>query len=257
MHTWAWLITGGFILALTAAAAGADSNAGHDDNKPTTRPAARSERGAKNAEPRRPGRRNPGDGDAHRRPPGEDRDDRDLENPPEPPDEPGLGPMPPAGEGRGGPMFGPDPERTRRVMKFLKEHYPRMHERLAELQDRDPRAFHRQMMRMLPRLPELMGILERNPKLGKLMIEEHQLEMDIRDATMEYHRARTEATPAQMKERLRELIGKQFDIRQEKLQLMISEMERELARKKEQLSEQAAKKDEVIKRELERRLSAE
>ncbi len=151
-------------------------------------------------------------------------------------------------------MFGPSQERIDRVMKFLDEHYPRLHERLTELREQDPRAFHRQLSRLLPRMPDLMSILDRNPELGKLIIDEHRLEMDIRDAIREYHRARNDADRDQLKEQIRDLISRQFDVRQEKLKLMIADMERELERKKQVLAEQAARKDKLIDRDLRQRL---
>lgn len=243
------MILGGTVAVLATMAAAQPKQGDAEGERSSMRPAARSDRGGKSGDYRRPGRAMRGE-------------ERPAQIPPDALEEPDDGPRPPGEEprgpgfrghrpddDRGRPVFGPDPERIDRVMEFLKTEYPRLYDRLSDLRDDDPRAFHRQLNRMLPRLPELMHILDRNPKLGKLMIEEHQLEMDIRETTARYHRAGDDAT----KQRLREMIGRQFDIRQERLQLMIGEMERELARKKEALAEQAAHKDEIVNRELAKR----
>lgn len=248
-----WLATGTCIAALACATVMAEPrrpDAGK--NEATTRPSGRSEPGEKGTEPRRPARGSRGEGRA-RIPSADIPQDTDRPRA-GPGDLPGPDGGPPPGEHPGGPMFGPSQERIDRVMKFLDEHYPRLHERLTELREQDPRAFHRQLSRLLPRMPDLMSILDRNPELGKLIIDEHRLEMDIRDAIREYHRARNDADRDQLKEQIRDLISRQFDVRQEKLKLMIADMERELERKKQVLAEQAARKDKLIDRDLRQRL---
>jgi len=253
MRWYVRLAAGTWIAALACATVTAEPR--HTDagrNEPTTRPAARPEPGEKGTEPRRAIRGNRGEGRA-RSPSPDTPQDTDRFGP-GPRDLPGPDAGPPPADHPGGPMFGPSQERIDRVMKFLDEHYPRLHERLAELREKDPRAFHRQLSRLLPRMPDLMNILDRNPELGRLIIDEHRLEMDIRDAIREYHRARNDADRDQLKEQIRDLISRQFDVRQEKLKLMIADMERELQRKKQVLAEQAAMKDKIIDRDLEQRL---
>ncbi len=262
MRTWVATFGGLIALAIAAAVSAQDGRRDRGADSPTTRPAA--DRGPeRRAEPRRPGRPYRGEGRSVRpRPEGPGPDEISEPPMPEPdagrpgdPDDPGPRPRGRFGDERmGRPMFGPGPERIERLMEFLKEHYPRMHLRLSQLQDRDPRAFHQQLNRMLPRLPELIDLVEDNPELGKLIIEEHQLEMDIREAAAKCRRLREETALAEAKKHLRELISRQFDVRQKKLQQMIAQMERELARKKELLQETAAKKAGIIDRELERRL---
>jgi hypothetical protein len=161
--------------------------------------------------------------------------------------------------GPGGPGLGPlgemGRERVEQTMKFLKQHYPQMHERLQRLRESDPRGFYRQLMRIAPRMPELIDLIETRPELAKMMIEEHQLEMDIRDETLRHARAKTDETRAEAKQRLQELVSRQFDVRQNRLKSIIADLERELDQKKKALEERASKKEQIIDLEVQRRLN--
>lgn len=254
MRLCVWLAAAGSMLALGAAACLAESaQETPEKDKPTTRPAPKAEPpGPRTAEPRRGPRA--GRGEGRRGPNAPDSTETPGEAAPGRAGGAGSGPPSPGSDRPGGPMFGLSPERVERAMKFLKEQYPRQYEHLCELRERDPRAFQRQLNRIMPRIPELMNLLERNPKLARLIIDEHRLEMDIRDAAVDYGRADDEDYRATLKERIRALISKQFDVRQEKLKLMIADLERELERKKQLLSEQATKKEKMVDREMERRL---
>lgn len=253
MRLWVCLVMAGSMLAFGGARVAAESDRkSPGGDKATTKPDSNAERGEKDAESHRSGRSGHGS-DRPYRPFSDDRSPAGNEASGH---REGRGFGGPWGDGehRGGPMFGASPERTERMMAFLKEQYPQLYERLNELKEKDEHAFHRQLGRMLPRMPELMNIIEGDPTLGKLIIDEHRLEMDIRDALVEYRETKDEGAISQLKGRIRDLISKQFDVRQEKLKLMIANMERELERKKQYLKEQAAKKDKVIDRELQRRL---
>jgi hypothetical protein len=251
MRTWVWLTLTASFLAMTAAAAPSESERENTStDNATTRPASNAEQGEK-AAPRRSGRSGRGEGRTYRSSP--DSPDGGGARPPGRSEGRGVGPGSFGGE-HGGPMFGASPEQTEKAMTFLKEQYPQRYEQLKALQEKDPRAFHRQMSHILPRMPELMHIIDRNPELGKLIVEEHRMEMDIRDALVQFRGAKGPDEIEQTKDRIRTLIGNQFDIRQKKLQLMIGELERELQRKKQLLADQAGKKNEIIDQEVERRL---
>jgi hypothetical protein len=249
MRAWVWLIAGGCIVM--TATAGALSDPDRKDvtsDKPSTRPASNAERHDQGAGTRRPPRSERGEGRSYRAQPdgvgglgGEHRSHSDGRR---------FGGSSSDRDRSGGPMFGHTPERIERAMKFLQEQYPTLYERLNELREQDPRAFHRQLGHIMPRMPELMNIIDTDPQLGKLIIDEHRLEMDIRDAIVTYRQTKDDAE----KDHIRDLISKQFDVRQEKLKLMIANLERELQRKKQYLSEQAGRKDQVVERDLQRRI---
>jgi len=177
-----------------------------------------------------------------------------LREPGQPPG-PGEGPEGPPGDRPGGPMFGPRPEQIEQAMQFLEESYPVLYRKLRALHERDPQAFRAQLHRIMPRLPELMEIRRRNPELGKAMFREHQLEMQIEEAVIEYRRARSDAEKAEIKKQIQALVSEQFDVRQEKLRLMIAQLEQELEQKKKALSERASKKEQFIELDVERRLN--
>lgn len=230
-------------------------------NEPTSRPAAAA---------RDDDNRGPADGDRPARPGGERRRLRPAHEPLAGPDaeagrpsdddarplrpRPGEGPMGPGGPGLG-PIGEMGRERVEQTMKFLKQHYPQMHERLQRLRESDPRGFYRQLMRIAPRMPELIDLIETRPELAKMMIEEHQLEMDIRDEMLRHARAKSDDMRAEAKQRLHELVSRQFDVRQNRLKAIIADLERELEQKKKALEERASKKDQIIELEVQRRLN--
>lgn len=166
-------------------------------------------------------------------------------------------PGPPDGEAPDGPGFAPRLERLEETLRFLKENYPDQYARLAALRKDSPREFYQQMRHILPRIRFLMDTMQRNPALGEVMVREHRLEMDIRDAVETYHKTTDEQKAADLRARVRELVGQQFDARQRRLQLMIEELEKELARKKDMLADQARRRDTCIDEDLERRLRGE
>jgi len=95
---------------------------------------------------------------------------------------------------------------------------------------------------------------DRNRDLFEKMIREHQLEMEIRDTIVAYRAARGAAARDELRKHLADLVSEQFDARQERLRLMIAELERELELKKKQLAEHAARKEKIIEAELQHRL---
>ncbi|MBN1488846.1 MAG: hypothetical protein JXA69_02925 [Phycisphaerae bacterium] len=171
------------------------------------------------------------------------------------PDDGEKGPRDRRGPYGRGPMYGFGPETLDRGMAFLKEHYPELHDRLQHMKENDSLAFQRQMRRIMPRLPELIELADRDPDLAKLIFREHQLEMDIREVFVQYRDAEDAALAAEFKGRLTELVSEQFDVRQEKLKLMIADLERQLEQKKQALAEREQKKAEIIDLELRRRLN--
>lgn len=159
------------------------------------------------------------------------------------------------GEGPGGPPVDVPFERIEQTMKFLKQHYPQQYERLNKLKENDSKAFRRQIMQMAPRMSEFMELVERDPELGKMFIEEHQLEINIRDEVLKYTKAADESVKSEIKIKMMDLIGKQFDIRQNRLKAMIADLERQLEQKKQALGERAARRDQMIDMEVQRRIN--
>jgi len=88
-----------------------------------------------------------------------------------------------------------------------------------------------------------------------MFIEEHQLEMNIRDEVLKYTKAADESAKSEIKIKITDLIGKQFDIRQNRLKAMIADLERQLEQKKQALGERAARRDQMIDMEVQRRIN--
>lgn len=255
MHTWR-LMLAGLWLAVAATAAWAEPN---KDAAPPNAPEAKPDR-PRDGEPRqgRPfgeRRRMQAQRDSDAEPADDDGGPADGPNRQESRRQAGKPGEGPGGFGGPGPFGEMAKERIEAAMKFLKEHYPPMYERLQKLREQDPRGFQRQIFRIIPRLPEFMDMLETNPELAKMMMEEHRLEMEIRDEVFKHSRANSDDLKTRSKQRIQELVSKQFDIRQNRLKATITDLERQLEQKKRALEERASRKDQIIELELQKRMN--
>ncbi|MCC7388172.1 MAG: hypothetical protein IT431_05330 [Phycisphaerales bacterium] len=149
----------------------------------------------------------------------------------------GLGPMGEGamdrqGEGRGGagpggPPGAGDPGQGERpwmsreatpdeVLEFLHSHAPMLAERISELRaDDSPRA-EAMLMRIAPRVAEVLSAREHDPELADLLERDFGLGMRFVDATGHYLRAKAsgdEAASEEARAALRELAGQQVDLR--------------------------------------------
>ena len=140
------------------------------------------------------------------------------------------------------------------VMKFIGEHFKGWHKHLRHSRSEDKQEFRRILNHVAPRMFGLMETLERNPKLGKLRIEEATLQHKIYRTLKRIDRA----TDAKMRSRhqteLRALIRQQFDVEQAAYKEEISDLERRLAEQRACHQRRLNDKKDIVDRRLERAL---
>ena len=140
------------------------------------------------------------------------------------------------------------------VMKFIGEHFTGWHKHLLHSRSEDKRAFRRILNPVAPRMFGLMETLERNPKLGKLRIEEAKLQHKVFRMLKRLDRATDAKTRLRHQTELRALIRQQFDVEQAAYKEEIADLERRLAEQRACHQRRLNDKKDIVSRRLERAL---
>jgi len=174
------------------------------------------------------------------------------------PDRPG-GPSPGRigdGEGRG-PMslFARLTPREKQEMEaFMREHFPRLFEQAERTRDVNPQRYLRMMTRLTPEMQGLMDLMATDPERGALMIEERRLDAEIRVVARRVRIVSDAEESAAARQRLTELAGRLFDIRHQRRELEIRELEARVLELKARHEEAARMRQKSIQRMVEERL---
>lgn len=206
----------------------------------------------------------PRDGRPHHPPP-DDPDRLDAGRPPHGPfddhprrpDRPGSRPLDRMGDPEGrGPMslFARLTPREKQEMEtFLREHFPRLAEQAERTREVNPQRYLRLMTRLTPEMQGLMDLMANDPERGALMIEERRLDAEIR---LVARRARStdvnQNVPA--RERLAELVGRLFDVRHQRREMEIRELDARVLELKARHEEATRMRQKSIDRMIEERL---
>ncbi len=148
------------------------------------------------------------------------------------------------------------PEEERRATRaFMGEYFPKAAKALERQLKKNPKAGERALRRLWPEMRRLMASREMDPEpLFVLKIQEVRVEMAIRRTQRTYDRL-----PDQKRERardeLRDLLERRFDLRHEIGRMEIERLQRGINRLQERLDEADRNRDEIIERQIERRLS--
>lgn len=183
----------------------------------------------------------------------------------------GEGPAAARGErGRGGPGFGPkaqfgrerpggpgrdwdvSPAQTERMMEFAEKHFPRRHQLLERLRERNPQEFRRRVSKMAPRVFEMLLQLEENPEMGQVLIGQQQAEDDLHELLGQYGRGIDEAEQAEARTQIVETVGQLVDLRLQRRSFEIAALSRRIEAQQERLATDTARKDELVEEEVER-----
>ncbi len=145
-----------------------------------------------------------------------------------------------------------DAKAIEELIAFAREHFPEHAERLQALREEDPRAFRRVAGRVFPRLRHMKALYDRDPQgLGRLVIEDHKLDMQIRDLARRYREA-PPAERAALGEELRGVLDRQWAVRQERRGLELGELEKRLAEQRARLADRAARRAEMVQQQFDR-----
>ena len=146
------------------------------------------------------------------------------------------------------------PEDRDSVLDFMETHFPKMGEELERVRTQSPERYERRMRRITREMMELMEVLEENPERGALALEQRQLHVQIRMLSRKYHRTTDPQVAGQIRNEMRKAIGEAFDIRHQLRGMTMEELESQLVELRQRHERAPNKRDEIITRELERRL---
>ena len=145
-------------------------------------------------------------------------------------------------------------EERQEVERFVEERFPRMFVELQRIKERRPQRFERRMSRVAPEILHIMEMMELNPERGALLIQERQLDIEMRQVTSKCRFAKGEQKGRRLRGRLRGLCERAFDCRHQRQMLEIRELEARLAELLNRLEESAAMREQLITQEVKERL---
>lgn len=136
-------------------------------------------------------------------------------------------------------------EQIDQILAVINAHRPKLADELRALRKHDPEQFARAMSQHAPRLRQLMLKRRQDPKGFDLQTREQQLhaeavELARKIGGKELHEAQT------VREKLRMVLEKQFDARQELLQHELAKLEKRINQARADLEAQRTKEDAFV-----------
>ena len=158
----------------------------------------------------------------------------------------------------GGPHHGgPDepvlsPQEKEELLAFVRDHFPELYGRLQRFQSSDPGAYDRAVRRLTFPMLHMMRVSKNDPQLAEKMIAEHRVELELADLQSRYAAQTTNADREQTRSQIRQLVEKRFDLRQQRLELEITNMQKRLDQARSHLTQQAASRPQLIDADVKR-----
>jgi hypothetical protein len=147
-----------------------------------------------------------------------------------------------------GPKAELTPEQRRELKQFLAEHFPKLRDRAGEQRgEGSPRHD-----RMLRHLWPLYRTYQRNPELGEVLIEDQKLEFRIRQQARTIGAASTEEHREELLIELRDMLGRQFDLRVTQRRIELRELQEKLEAQERRLERFQRSRDKVIEGRMKR-----
>jgi hypothetical protein len=166
---------------------------------------------------------------------------------------------PPQDAGRpGGPHHGgPDgpvlaPQEKEELLAFVRDHFPELYRRLQQFQNTDPGAYGRSVRRLTMPMLHMMRVSKNDPQLAAKRSAEHRVELELDDLQSHYAAQASDAERRQTRSRIRQLVEKRFDLRQQRLELEITNMQKRLDQARSHLTQQAASRPQLIDADVKR-----
>ncbi|MEE8168909.1 MAG: hypothetical protein V3T70_00035 [Phycisphaerae bacterium] len=138
------------------------------------------------------------------------------------------------------------PEQLEEIFALLQEHFPEMYERLTNLRNERPEEFERALQRFIPFMRD---VLNAEPEMRVLMINDHRLQMQIERTAKRVRRAGA-GEQNRIRKELRRMLEKQFDLRMQKHSRMIEHVEQRLSRQRDMFEQRMADKELLIQARL-------
>lgn len=146
--------------------------------------------------------------------------------------------------------------RERRALEaFIQQNFPEVWHEVQPLQTGDNRAYNTRMEKLAVELVPIMEEQAENAPRAEILIREKQLEYRIQEVVSDFLQNKDEQRREKIRQKLRELMGKQFDAAQERRRLDINRLEERLLSLKKLMDEKSRNRDGIIERQVESRLN--
>lgn len=139
------------------------------------------------------------------------------------------------------------PEEEERALDLIRKERPWEMERLERAKANNPRAYTMMLRRVLLGERMLDRLQEEDPEAAELRKRELEFERHEHELAEAYRKAGNEAEKQDLEKKLREVLGRHFDLRSQNHQREIQRVEEELERLRQRMAEREANKDEIIK----------
>ncbi len=144
-------------------------------------------------------------------------------------------------------------DKVEEVLAFVKKHFPEEHERLEALRREDP-AQARQSLRRLWWIYQRVRHLP--PEIQAAAVAEHRLNVAIFRVRRELLQTEDAAKKTELTQKLRDLLGEQFDNDQAVKEYKIKLLAEQLAKLKAEIEQRKTDRQKIIDERLERLMSA-
>jgi len=143
------------------------------------------------------------------------------------------------------------PEQEAELLEMLKQRQPRRHERLLQLREASPDKY----QRLLPRAWQWYQHLESlPPAVREVHLQLQKVRLEIWRLSAKIAKTDQPEEKAQLKEKLANVLGKQFDLEQRLLEQRLAELEEQLSRLRADLARRTTERQDIIKRRSENML---
>jgi len=172
---------------------------------------------------------------------------------PAPPEKQGRGPAKRADSAQ--PVWDSLSEDQRKALEsFTQEHFPGMYLELKRLKEKNRKRFTERMRQVAPELQRMEQTLRDDPEQGSLMIQERQLDLEIRRLAAKFAAATDEDTKPALRKQIHKLCEKAFDCRHQRRALEIRELEARLTELKARHTRAAQMREQLVAQEVKERL---
>lgn len=156
----------------------------------------------------------------------------------------GRGERGPEGRERGprrGDMMARFAELQEKFLVWLKENYAEEAEKLAEIKEKNPELYERQLRLLWMKYGRIFMIAQENPELAEILKQQHGLNHQRDELMRKVGKAKDEKEKQKLVDELGEVLGKKFDLIVRRKQIAFEQLRERLQELEKQVKESEAK----------------
>ncbi len=156
----------------------------------------------------------------------------------------GRGERGPEGRERGprrGDMMARFAELQEKFLVWLKENYAEEAEKLAEIKEKNPELYERQLHLLWMKYGRIFMIAQENPELAEILKQQHGLNHQRDELMRKVGKAKDEKEKQKLVDELGEVLGKKFDLIVRRKQIAFEQLRERLQELEKQVKESEAK----------------